>query len=174
MPPVRLEAVILANLRHPICRACRIILSLAIRDSISSWILLMGRISPAHGNAWARISEDDAIIVGAAMCETAWLICTRASRPPSSVSSRATSSHTRWYIFLVILVRPKWFKATSHHHGARAMRPGYLRQKIRHATHDPRTECLIYHGPHIYARCAAIIPRTAWHAGDEESSSLLS
>ena len=156
----RLEAVILANLRHP--NLPRVTDHFVIGDQGQYLVMdyIEGEDLRQRMERAGNISEDDAILMGAAMCDALTYLHTR--KPPilhRDLKPGNVKITSDGHIFLVDFGLAKVLhgsQATTT--GARAMTPGYSPpEQYGTARTDPRTD--IYSlGATIYAALTGIIP----------------
>ena len=156
----RLEAVILANLRHP--NLPRVTDHFVIGDQGQYLVMdyIEGEDLRQRMERMGNITEDDAILMGAAMCDALTYLHTR--KPPilhRDIKPGNVKITPDGHIFLVDFGLAKVLhgsQATTT--GARAMTPGYSPpEQYGTARTDPRTD--IYSlGATIYAALSGIIP----------------
>ena len=156
----RLEAVILANLRHP--NLPRVTDHFVIGDQGQYLVMdyIEGEDLRQRMERAGNISEDEAILMGAAMCDALTYLHTR--KPPilhRDIKPGNVKITPDGHIFLVDFGLAKVLhgsQATTT--GARAMTPGYSPpEQYGTARTDPRTD--IYSlGATIYAALTGIIP----------------
>lgn len=156
----RLEAVILANLRHP--NLPRVTDHFVIGDQGQYLVMdyIEGEDLRQRMERAGNISEDEAILMGAAMCDALTYLHTR--KPPilhRDMKPGNVKITPDGHIFLVDFGLAKVLhgsQATTT--GARAMTPGYSPpEQYGTARTDPRTD--IYSlGATIYAALTGIIP----------------
>lgn len=156
----RLEAVILANLRHP--NLPRVTDHFVIGDQGQYLVMdyIEGEDLRQRMERVGNISEDDAILMGAAMCDALTYLHTR--KPPilhRDIKPGNVKITPDGHIFLVDFGLAKVLhgsQATTT--GARAMTPGYSPpEQYGTARTDPRTD--IYSlGATMYAALSGIIP----------------
>jgi len=156
----RLEAVILANLRHP--NLPRVTDHFVIGDQGQYLVMdyIEGEDLRQRMERQGNITEDDAILLGAAICDALMYLHTR--KPPilhRDLKPGNVKITPDGHIFLVDFGLAKVLhgsQATTT--GARAMTPGYSPpEQYGTARTDPRTD--IYSlGATIYASLTGIIP----------------
>jgi eukaryotic-like serine/threonine-protein kinase len=156
----RLEAVILANLRHP--NLPRVTDHFVIGDEGQYLVMdyIEGEDLRQRMERAGNITEDDAILMGAAMCDALTYLHTR--KPPilhRDIKPGNVKITPDGHIFLVDFGLAKVLhgsQATTT--GARAMTPGYSPpEQYGTARTDPRTD--IYSlGATIYAALTGVIP----------------
>ena len=156
----RLEAVILANLRHP--NLPRVTDHFVIGDQGQYLVMdyIEGEDLRQRMERAGNITEDEAILMGAAMCDALTYLHTR--KPPilhRDIKPGNVKITPDGHIFLVDFGLAKVLhgsQATTT--GARAMTPGYSPpEQYGTARTDPRTD--IYSlGATIYAALTGIIP----------------
>ncbi|HKI53701.1 MAG TPA: protein kinase [Anaerolineales bacterium] len=156
----RLEAVILANLRHP--NLPRVTDHFVIGDQGQYLVMdyIEGEDLRQRMERQGNITEDEAILLGAAMCDALVYLHTR--KPPilhRDLKPGNVKITSEGHIFLVDFGLAKVLhgsQATTT--GARAMTPGYSPpEQYGTARTDPRTD--IYSlGATLYASLTGIIP----------------
>ena len=156
----RLEAVILANLRHP--NLPRVTDHFVIGDQGQYLVMdyIEGEDLRQRMERQGNITEDDAVLLGAALCDALMYLHTR--KPPilhRDIKPGNVKITSEGHIFLVDFGLAKVLhgsQATTT--GARAMTPGYSPpEQYGTARTDPRTD--IYSlGATIYASLTGIIP----------------
>jgi eukaryotic-like serine/threonine-protein kinase len=156
----RLEAVILANLRHP--NLPRVTDHFVIGDQGQYLVMdyIEGEDLRQRMERQGNISEDEAILLGAAICDALTYLHTR--KPPilhRDIKPGNVKITPDGHIFLVDFGLAKVLhgsQATTT--GARAMTPGYSPpEQYGTARTDPRTD--IYSlGATVYAALSGIIP----------------
>src|SRR5262245_18645128 len=156
----RLEAVILANLRHP--NLPRVTDHFVIGDQGQYLVMdyIEGEDLRQRMERMGNVTEDEAILIGAAMCDALTSLHTR--KPPilhRDIKPGNVKITPDGHIFLVDFVLAKVLhgsQATTT--GARAMTPGYSPpEQYGTARTDPRTD--IYSlGATLYAALSGIIP----------------
>jgi serine/threonine protein kinase len=159
----RLEAVILANLRHP--NLPRVTDHFVIGDQGQYLIMdyIEGEDLRQRMERSGAISEQEAILVGAAMCDALDYLHTR---KPSIIHRDVKPGNVRiapdGHIYLVDFGLAKLVKGSqATTTGARAMTPGYSPpEQYGTARTDPRTD--IYSlGATLYAALTGVIPEDA-------------
>jgi eukaryotic-like serine/threonine-protein kinase len=156
----RLEAVILANLRHP--NLPRVSDHFVVGDQGQYLVMdfIDGEDLRQRMERMGTISEDDAIMVGAAICDALAYLHTR--KPPilhRDIKPGNVKVTPDGHIFLVDFGLAKVVQGTqATTTGARAMTPGYSPpEQYGTARTDPRTD--IYSlGSTLYATLCGIIP----------------
>jgi serine/threonine protein kinase/Tol biopolymer transport system component len=156
----RLEAVILANLRHP--NLPRVTDHFVIGDQGQYLVMdyIEGEDLRQRMERTGNITEDDAIFMGAAMCDALAYLHTR--KPPilhRDIKPGNVKITPDGHIFLVDFGLAKVLHGTqATTTGARAMTPGYSPpEQYGTARTDPRTD--IYSlGATLYAALSGIIP----------------
>ncbi|HKY55825.1 MAG TPA: serine/threonine-protein kinase, partial [Anaerolineales bacterium] len=156
----RLEAVILANLRHP--NLPRVTDHFVIGDQGQYLVMdyIEGEDLRQRMERMGNVTEDEAILIGAAMCDALTYLHTR--KPPilhRDIKPGNVKITPDGHIFLVDFGLAKVLhgsQATTT--GARAMTPGYSPpEQYGTARTDPRTD--IYSlGATLYAALSGIIP----------------
>jgi serine/threonine protein kinase len=156
----RLEAVILANLRHP--NLPRVTDHFVIGDQGQYLVMdyIEGEDLRQRMERMGNITEDEAVLLGAAMCDALTYLHTR--KPPilhRDIKPGNVKITPDGHIFLVDFGLAKVLhgsQATTT--GARAMTPGYSPpEQYGTARTDPRTD--IYSlGATLYAALSGIIP----------------
>jgi eukaryotic-like serine/threonine-protein kinase len=156
----RLEAVILANLRHP--NLPRVTDHFVIGEQGQYLIMdyIEGEDLRQRMERIGFISEEEAILIGAAMCEALQYLHTR---KPSIIHRDVKPGNVRitpdGHIYLVDFGLAKLVKGSqATTTGARAMTPGYSPpEQYGTARTDPRTD--IYSlGATLYASLTGVIP----------------
>ena len=156
----RLEAVILANLRHP--NLPRVTDHFVIGDQGQYLVMdyIEGEDLRQRMERQGNITEDDAILLGAAMCDALMYLHTR--KPPilhRDLKPGNVKITPDGHIFLVDFGLAKVLhgsQATTT--GARAMTPGYSPpEQYGTARTDPRTDVYSL-GATLYAALTGIIP----------------
>jgi serine/threonine protein kinase len=156
----RLEAVILANLRH--ANLPRVTDHFVIGEQGQYLIMdyIEGEDLRQRMERQGTVSEEDAILIGAAMCEALQYLHTR---KPSIIHRDVKPGNVRitpdGHIFLVDFGLAKLVKGSqATTTGARAMTPGYSPpEQYGTARTDPRTD--IYSlGATLYAAVTGVIP----------------
>jgi serine/threonine protein kinase len=156
----RLEAVILANLRHP--NLPRVTDHFVIGDQGQYLVMdyIEGEDLRQRMERQGNITEDDAILLGAAMCDALMYLHTR--KPPilhRDIKPGNVKITPDGHIFLVDFGLAKVLhgsQATTT--GARAMTPGYSPpEQYGTARTDPRTDVYSL-GATLYAALTGIIP----------------
>ncbi|HVM72482.1 MAG TPA: protein kinase [Anaerolineales bacterium] len=156
----RLEAVILANLRHP--NLPRVTDHFVIGDQGQYLIMdyIEGEDLRQRMERAGSISEEEAILIGAAMCDALQYLHTR---KPAVIHRDVKPGNVRitpdGHIYLVDFGLAKLVKGSqATTTGARAMTPGYSPpEQYGTARTDPRTD--IYSlGATLYAALTGIIP----------------
>lgn len=156
----RLEAVILANLRHP--NLPRVTDHFVIGDQGQYLVMdyIEGEDLRQRMERVGNITEDDAILMGAAMCDALTYLHSR--KPPilhRDIKPGNVKITPDGHIFLVDFGLAKVLHGTqATTTGARAMTPGYSPpEQYGTARTDPRTD--IYSlGATLYAALSGIIP----------------
>lgn len=156
----RLEAVILANLRHP--NLTRVTDHFVIGDQGQYLVMdyIEGEDLRQRMERMGNITEDEAVLLGAAICDALSYLHTR--KPPilhRDIKPGNVKITSEGHIFLVDFGLAKVLhgsQATTT--GARAMTPGYSPpEQYGTARTDPRTD--IYSlGATLYASLTGIIP----------------
>ncbi len=156
----RLEAVILANLRHP--NLPRVTDHFVIGDQGQYLIMdyIEGEDLRQRMERTGSISEEEAILIGVAMCDALQYLHTR---KPSVIHRDVKPGNVRitpdGHVYLVDFGLAKLVKGSqATTTGARAMTPGYSPpEQYGTARTDPRTD--IYSlGATLYAALTGIIP----------------
>lgn len=156
----RLEAVILANLRHP--NLPRVTDHFVIGDQGQYLVMdyIEGEDLRQRMERQGNITEDEAILLGAAMCDALMYLHTR--KPPilhRDIKPGNVKITPEGHIFLVDFGLAKVLhgsQATTT--GARAMTPGYSPpEQYGTARTDPRTDVYSL-GATLYAALTGIIP----------------
>jgi serine/threonine protein kinase len=156
----RLEAVILANLRHP--NLPRVTDHFVIADQGQYLIMdyIEGEDLRQRMERTGTISEEEAVLIGVAMCDALQYLHTR---KPSVIHRDVKPGNVRitpdGHIYLVDFGLAKLVKGSqATTTGARAMTPGYSPpEQYGTARTDPRTD--IYSlGATLYAALTGIIP----------------
>jgi serine/threonine protein kinase/Tol biopolymer transport system component len=156
----RLEAVILANLRHP--NLPRVTDHFVIGDQGQYLVMdyIEGEDLRQRMERMGNITEDEAILLGAAMCDALTYLHTR--KPPilhRDIKPGNVKITPDGHIFLVDFGLAKVLQGSqATTTGARAMTPGYSPpEQYGTARTDPRTD--IYSlGATLYAALSGIIP----------------
>lgn len=157
----RLEAVILANLRHP--NLPRVSDHFVIEDSGQYLVMdfIDGEDLRYRMERVGMLSEEEAIHIGAAMCDALAYLHTR--KPPilhRDIKPGNVKISPEGHIYLVDFGLAKVYQSASQATttGARAMTPGYSPpEQYGTARTDPRTD--IYSlGATLYAALTGIIP----------------
>jgi eukaryotic-like serine/threonine-protein kinase len=156
----RLEAVILANLRHP--NLPRVTDHFVIGDQGQYLIMdyIEGEDLRQRMERAGSISEEEAILVGAAMCDALQYLHTRKPavihRDVKPGNVRITSDGHIYLVDFGLAKLVKGSQATTT--GARAMTPGYSPpEQYGTARTDPRTDVYSL-GATLYAALTGIIP----------------
>ncbi len=156
----RLEAVILANLRHP--NLPRVSDHFAVGDQGQYLVMdfIEGEDLRQRMERMGNVTEEDAVMVGAAMCDALMFLHTR---KPSILHRDIKPGNVKitpeGHIFLVDFGLAKLVQGTqATTTGARAMTPGYSPpEQYGTARTDPRTD--IYSlGATLYASLCGMIP----------------
>jgi len=156
----RLEAVILANLRHP--NLPRVTDHFVIGDQGQYLVMdyIEGEDLRQRMERVGNITEDEAVLLGAAMCDALMYLHTR--KPPilhRDIKPGNVKITSEGHIFLVDFGLAKVLhgnQATTT--GARAMTPGYSPpEQYGTARTDPRTDVYSL-GATLYASLTGIIP----------------
>ena len=156
----RLEAVILANLRHP--NLPRVTDHFVIGDQGQYLIMdyIEGEDLRQRMERNGSVSEEEAILIGVAMCDALQYLHTR---KPSVIHRDVKPGNVRitpdGHIFLVDFGLAKLVKGSqATTTGARAMTPGYSPpEQYGTARTDPRTDVYSL-GATLYAALTGIIP----------------
>ena len=156
----RLEAVILANLRHP--NLPRVTDHFVIGDQGQYLIMdyIEGEDLRQRMERAGSISEEEAILIGAAMCDALQYLHTR---KPAVIHRDVKPGNVRitpdGHIYLVDFGLAKLVKGSqATTTGARAMTPGYSPpEQYGTARTDPRTDVYSL-GATLYAALTGIIP----------------
>jgi len=156
----RLEAVILANLRHP--NMPRVSDHFVMGDTSQYLVMdfIEGEDLRQRMERMGTITEDDAVMVGAAMCDALTYLHTR--KPPilhRDIKPGNVKITPDGHIFLVDFGLAKVVQGSqATTTGARAMTPGYSPpEQYGTARTDPRTD--IYSlGATLYAALCGMIP----------------
>ena len=156
----RLEAVILANLRHP--NLPRVTDHFVIGDQGQYLVMdyIEGEDIRQRMERAGSISEEEAILVGAAMCDALQYLHTR---KPAVIHRDVKPGNVRitpdGHIYLVDFGLAKLVKGSqATTTGARAMTPGYSPpEQYGTARTDPRTDVYSL-GATLYAALTGIIP----------------
>ena len=156
----RLEAVILANLRHP--NLPRVTDHFVIGDQGQYLIMdyIEGEDLRQRMERAGSISEEEAILIGAAMCDALQYLH---SRKPSVIHRDIKPGNVRitpdGHIYLVDFGLAKLVKGSQvTTTGARAMTPGYSPpEQYGTARTDPRTDVYSL-GATLYAALTGVIP----------------
>ncbi len=156
----RLEAVILANLRHP--NMPRVSDHFVVDDTSQYLVMdfIEGEDLRQRMERMGTITEDDAVMVGAAMCDALTYLHTR--KPPilhRDIKPGNVKITPDGHIFLVDFGLAKVVQGSqATTTGARAMTPGYSPpEQYGTARTDPRTD--IYSlGATLYAALCGMIP----------------
>ena len=156
----RLEAVILANLRHP--NLPRVSDHFVVGDQGQYLVMdyIEGEDLRQRMERLGNINEEDAILIGAAMCDALTYLHTR--KPPilhRDLKPGNVKITPEGHIFLVDFGLAKVVQGTqATTTGARAMTPGYSPpEQYGTARTDPRTD--IYSlGATLYASLCGVIP----------------
>jgi len=156
----RLEAVILANLRHP--NLPRVTDHFVIGDQGQYLVMdyIEGEDMRQRMERAGSISEEEAILVGAAMCDALQYLHTRKPavihRDVKPGNVRITSEGHIYLVDFGLAKLVKGSQATTT--GARAMTPGYSPpEQYGTARTDPRTDVYSL-GATLYAALTGIIP----------------
>ncbi len=161
MRQFRLEAVILANLRHPNLPRVSDHFELGEQGQYLVMDFIEGEDLRNRMDRLGLITEEDAIQIGAAMCDALAYLHTR--RPPilhRDIKPGNVKITPDGHIFLVDFGLAKVYQGNSQATttGARAMTPGYSPpEQYGTARTDPRTD--IYSlGATLYAALCGVIP----------------
>lgn len=156
----RLEAVILANLRHPNLPRVSDHFSMEDQGQYLVMDFIEGEDLRQRMERFGTISEDDAVMVGAAICDALSYLHTR---KPSILHRDIKPGNVKitpdGHIFLVDFGLAKIVQGSqATTTGARAMTPGYSPpEQYGTARTDPRTD--IYSlGATLYASLCGVIP----------------
>jgi serine/threonine protein kinase/Tol biopolymer transport system component len=156
----RLEAVILANLRHPNLPRVSDHFSMEDQGQYLVMDFIEGEDLRQRMERFGTISEDDAVMVGAAICDALSYLHTR---KPSILHRDIKPGNVKitpdGHIFLVDFGLAKIVQGSqATTTGARAMTPGYSPpEQYGTARTDPRTD--IYSlGSTLYASLCGVIP----------------
>jgi serine/threonine protein kinase/Tol biopolymer transport system component len=161
MRQFRLEAVILANLRHP--NLPRVSDHFELKDEGQYLIMdfIEGEDLRNRMDRLGMISEEDAVQIGAAMCDALAYLHSR--KPPilhRDIKPGNVKITPDGHIFLVDFGLAKVYQGTSQATttGARAMTPGYSPpEQYGTARTDPRTDFYSL-GATLYAALCGVIP----------------
>ena len=156
----RLEAVILANLRHPNLPRVSDHFSMDDQGQYLVMDFIEGEDLRQRMERFGTISEDDAVMIGAAICDALGYLHTR---KPSILHRDIKPGNVKitpdGHIFLVDFGLAKLVQGSqATTTGARAMTPGYSPpEQYGTARTDPRTD--IYSlGSTLYASLCGVIP----------------
>jgi serine/threonine protein kinase/Tol biopolymer transport system component len=157
----RLEAVILANLRHPNLPRVSDHFVLGEQGQYLVMDFIEGEDLRNRMERYGMLPEDDAVHIGAAMCDALAYLHTR--KPPilhRDIKPGNVKITPDGHIFLVDFGLAKVYQSASQPTttGARAMTPGYSPpEQYGTARTDPRTD--IYSlGATLYAAMSGVIP----------------
>jgi eukaryotic-like serine/threonine-protein kinase len=156
----RLEAVILANLRHP--NLPRVSDHFAVGDQGQYLVMdfIEGEDLRQRMERMGAVTEDDSVMVGAAMCDALTYLHTR--KPPilhRDIKPGNVKITPDGHIFLVDFGLAKVVQGSqATTTGARAMTPGYSPpEQYGTARTDPRTDVYSL-GATLYAALCGVIP----------------
>jgi serine/threonine protein kinase len=161
MRQFRLEAVILANLRHP--NMPRVSDHFELKDQGQYLVMdfIEGEDLRNRMDRFGMISEEDAVQIGAAMCDALAYLHSR--KPPilhRDIKPGNVKITPDGHIFLVDFGLAKVYQGSSQATttGARAMTPGYSPpEQYGTARTDPRTDFYSL-GATLYAALCGVIP----------------